>query len=220
MYQHNPCLDRIVAVRLSRRPEIQQRMRHRTAHRIRVRTSRLQPTQRGRRPMVEPISRTSHRAARIRPLSTPPSGQARPLTSTPTGLPDTRQPGRADTPSETPHAGTLSQIGILTVDQSGTGRLQQVVEGVQVADIVGQAIVIHAPVQPPQTAIPPNTNVSGVRKAAGDPNVPAQLPACRRLERRATRRSAACPREWSGQRLNAAGCSRHDSTAVRSPARN
>ena len=115
-------------------------------------------------------------SGQIRPLSTPPSGQARPLTSTPTGLPDTRQPGRADTPSETPHAGTLSQIGILTVDQSGTGRLQQVVEGVQVADIVGQAIVIHAPVQPPQTAIPPNTNVSGVRKAAGDPNVPAQLP--------------------------------------------
>ena len=115
-------------------------------------------------------------SGQIRPLSAPPSGQARPLTSTPTGLPDTRQPGRADTPGETPHAGTLSQIGILTVDQSGTGRLQQVVEGVQVADIVGQAIVIHAPVQPPQTAIPPNTNVSGVRNAAGDPNVPAQLP--------------------------------------------
>jgi hypothetical protein len=110
-----------------------------------------------------------------RPLSTPPSGQTRPLTSTPTGLPDTRQPGRADTPpSEGSQAGTLTQIGILTVDQSGTGRLQQVVEGAQVADIVGQAIVIYAAAKPPQTAIPPNPNVSGVREGAGDPNVPAE----------------------------------------------
>jgi hypothetical protein len=110
-----------------------------------------------------------------RPLSTPPSGQTRPLTSTPTGLPDTRQPGRADTPpSDGSQGGTLSQIGILTVDQSGTGRLQQVVEGVQVADIVGQAIVIYASADLPQTIIPPNTNVSGVREGAGDPNVAAQ----------------------------------------------
>jgi hypothetical protein len=110
-----------------------------------------------------------------RPLSTPPSGQTRPLTSTPTGLPDTRQPGRADTPpGESSQGGTLSQIGVLTVDQSGTGRLQQVVEGVQVAEIVGQAIVIYAPARPPQTAIPPDPNVSGVREGAGDPNVPAE----------------------------------------------
>lgn len=115
-----------------------------------------------------------------RPLSTPPSGQTRPLTSTPTGLPDTSQPGRADSPTgETPQTGTgtLSQIGVLTVDQSGTGRLQQVVEGVQVAEILGQAIVIYAPAKPPQTAIPPNTNVSGVREAAGNTNVPAEFQA-------------------------------------------
>jgi hypothetical protein len=52
--------------------------------------------------------------------------------------------------------------------------LQQVVESVQVADIVGQAIVIYAPAKPPQTAIPPNKNVSGLREGAGDPNVPVQ----------------------------------------------
>jgi hypothetical protein len=121
------------------------------------------------RPLSTPPS------GQARPLSTPPSGQTRPLTSTPTGLPDTRQPGRADTPpGEGSPTGTLSQIGILTVDQSGTGRLQQVVEGVQVAEIVGQAIVIYAPTRPPQTAIPPNPNVSGVREGAGDPNVPAE----------------------------------------------
>jgi hypothetical protein len=52
--------------------------------------------------------------------------------------------------------------------------LQQVVEGAQVADVVGQAIVIYAAAKPPQTAIPPNPNVSGVREGAGDPNVPAE----------------------------------------------
>ena len=67
------------------------------------------------------------------------------------------------------------------MDQSGTGRLQQVVEGVQVADIVGQAIVIYAPAKPPQTAIPPNQNVSGLREGAGDPNVPVQPQGARPL---------------------------------------
>jgi hypothetical protein len=113
--------------------------------------------------------------------ATPPSGQARPLTSTPTGLPDSQQGqvgrgltnGQA-TPTETPLNGTLSDVGILTVDQSGTGQLQQVVEGVRVADVVGQALVIYAPAQPSKTAIPPDPNVSGVREGAGDPNVPAQ----------------------------------------------
>jgi hypothetical protein len=126
---------------------------------------------------------TTPPTVQARPLSTPPSGQTRPLTSTPTGLPDTSQPGRADastTSTALTGSGTLSQIGLLTVDQSGTGRLQQVVEGVQVADIVGQAIVIYAPARPPQTAIPPNANVSGVREGAGDPNVPAQGPAAAR----------------------------------------
>jgi hypothetical protein len=114
-------------------------------------------------------------AGQVRPLSTPPSGQARPLTSTPTGLLDTRQPGRADMPmGETAPTGTLSQIGILTVDQSGTGRFQQVVEGVQVSDILGQAIVLYAPAVTPQTAIPPSQNVSGLREGAGDQNVPVR----------------------------------------------
>jgi hypothetical protein len=150
-------------------------------------------------------------SGQARPLSTPPSGQTRPLTSTPTGLPDTRQPGRADAPpSGAPQsgAGTLSQVGVLTVDQSGTGRLQQIVEGVQVADIVGQAIVLYAPAKPAPTAIPPDANVSGVREAAGDPNVPAQSQAAttsRDAQRQALPAPAAAGQVDGGTQPVAAG---------------
>jgi hypothetical protein len=50
-----------------------------------------------------------------------------------------------------------TQIGTLTVDQSGTGRLQQVVEGVSVQDVVGQAIAIYSTnATQPNTTLPPN----------------------------------------------------------------
>jgi hypothetical protein len=39
---------------------------------------------------------------------------------------------------------TLKQIGTITVDQSGTGRMQQKIESVQVRNIVGQAIVLYS----------------------------------------------------------------------------
>jgi len=41
-------------------------------------------------------------------------------------------------------AGTLNQIGTITVDQSGTGRMQQRVESAQVRNVVGQAIVLYS----------------------------------------------------------------------------
>jgi hypothetical protein len=41
-------------------------------------------------------------------------------------------------------AGPSLQIGMLTVNQSGTGRLQQVIESVRVQDVIGQAIVIYS----------------------------------------------------------------------------
>jgi hypothetical protein len=66
------------------------------------------------------------------------------------------------------------QIGTLTVDQSGTGRLQQTVEGVQVKDIVGQAIVLYSSNPSENTPLPPNLD------AAADPNaVPRSTPAGR-----------------------------------------
>jgi hypothetical protein len=71
--------------------------------------------------------------------------------------------------------GTLPAIGNLIVDQSGTGRLQQIVKGIQVRDVVGQAIVIFAPIDPAQTLVPPNTNVSNLRAgAAGNSQIAPQ----------------------------------------------
>jgi hypothetical protein len=57
----------------------------------------------------------------------------------------------------------LHQIGTLTVDQSGTGRMQQVVEGIQVQAVVGQAIVLYsqnAPNANQQTTLPSNLDPS------------------------------------------------------------
>jgi hypothetical protein len=53
----------------------------------------------------------------------------------------------------------LNQIGIITVDQSGTGRLQQTVESMQVRNVVGQAIVLYSQ-GGPQTTLPANLNGS------------------------------------------------------------
>ena len=56
------------------------------------------------------------------------------------------------------HGGsTLNHIGTLTVDQSGTGRMQQKVETVQVRNVVGQAIVIYSQVSSSAT-LSPNSN--------------------------------------------------------------
>jgi hypothetical protein len=101
----------------------------------------------------------------------PPTGRVLPPGTTPTGQPDPDAAqddgvvgsGVNDGLGTGLNMSTAAQIGVLTVDQSGTGRLQQIVEGVRVRDVVGQAIVIYAPAAPPQTTVPPNTNVSGTR---------------------------------------------------------
>jgi len=124
-------------------------------------------------------------SGRVLPPGAPPTGRVFPSGTTPTGLPNPEGAEVTGTGSGTGRQGALNdgvatggvgqpfaQIGTLVVDQSGTGRLQQVVEGVQVRDVVGQAIVIYAPVRPPETAPPPNTNVSGTR-ARGNPTTAA-----------------------------------------------
>jgi hypothetical protein len=114
----------------------------------------------------------------------PPTGRVLPSGTTATGLPDPDAVGDDGVVGTAVNDGffngdgqsisTLAQIGVLTIDQSGTGRLQQVVEGVRVRDVVGQAIVIYAPATAPQTTVPPNTNVSGTR---GDSSATNQYPA-------------------------------------------
>jgi membrane-associated protease RseP (regulator of RpoE activity) len=64
--------------------------------------------------------------------------------------------------------GPAMPIGTLAVDESGVGRLQQIVESVSVQDVVGQAIVIYAQNNMPQPAPPatPNANAD-VRSGVG-----------------------------------------------------
>jgi hypothetical protein len=52
------------------------------------------------------------------------------------------------------------RIGTFTVDQNGTGRLQQVVESVAVQDVVGQAIVIYAQNAVQQARPPVDSNAN------------------------------------------------------------
>jgi membrane-associated protease RseP (regulator of RpoE activity) len=95
------------------------------------------------------------------PLDVPPTGQVNPPDSTPTGQSivnnNLEEKARQANAART-NAGTTpgTQIGTLTVDQSGTGRMQQVVEGMQVRDIVGLAVVIYSQTGEPQKTLPPN----------------------------------------------------------------
>jgi hypothetical protein len=137
------------------------------------------PTGQVNPPLTPPTGRVLPPGApptgRVLPPGAPPSGRVLPPGTTPTGQPDpdaVSEQGSTQGITDDVASGNtlgsqiLSQIAVLTVDQSGTGRLQQVIEGVRVRDVVGQAIVIYAPATPPATTVPPNTNVSGTRASA------------------------------------------------------
>lgn len=99
----------------------------------------------------------------VRPLTTPPTGNVNPSSTTPTGQSAVnnaqRKQGQAATGAGQTNTGTtLNEIGTITVDQSGTGRMQQTVEGVKVRNVVGQAIVIYAQAGSQQTTVPANLN--------------------------------------------------------------
>jgi hypothetical protein len=115
----------------------------------------------------------------VEPLDTPPTGQIREPGATPTGrsrVEDARR-SRPTTPGPAEGTGgispTLNQIGTLTVDESGTGRMQQVVEGVQVRDVVGQAIVIFSQAGAQPTRLPANLDPSA-DPATGPAAAPTQ----------------------------------------------
>jgi hypothetical protein len=106
--------------------------------------------------------------------ATPATGEVLPSNASPTGIPraaDARRDSSLIT-NDGVHAvpgipGPAIRIGTLTVDQSGTGRLQQTVEGVQVQGIVGQALMIYSMNAMPNRTLPPNLD------AAADPGAPA-----------------------------------------------
>jgi PDZ domain len=98
----------------------------------------------------------------VQPLTAPAAGQADPTNTVPIG-----RSNAAGSP-----APGQNELGTLTVDQSGTGRMQRVVEGVRVRNVVGQALVISASTKSPITTLPPNLDPTA------DP-APAKSPAAR-----------------------------------------
>jgi hypothetical protein len=84
-----------------------------------------------------------------------------------------------------------NQIGTLTVDQSGTGRMQTTVEALRVQDVVGQAIVISSQAIAAPNTLPPNLDPSAdpagdnrvidPARPGGAPSVPATNPAATRV---------------------------------------
>jgi len=99
-----------------------------------------------------------------------------PPSSTPTGRLNNAQRAQAaqaatgttqNAASAATAGATLNQIGTITIDQSGTGRMQQKLENVQVRSVVGRAIVLYSQ-GGPQTTLPANLNGSaGAAKRQG-----------------------------------------------------
>ncbi len=153
-------------------------------------------------------------------VRTPAAGQVNQSGATPLRRPRVQDTTR-DPATGSNIAPTFNQIGVLTVDQSGTGRMQQVVEGVQVADVVGQAIVIHSQNTGPNTVLPQAINSPadspiaqpGVnRQSAVEPQPGVDQPAVNpqgAVEQQqgipAVRQSADAGQQFSGQMPVAAG---------------
>jgi hypothetical protein len=122
---------------------------------------------------ASPAAAQTPPTGQAQPLDTPNTGQVGPLDTPATGdapqpIGDGLQPtdqtqvglddgtGSAGTGGTGIGAGPAIPVGTLTVDQSGTGRLQQTVEGMQVRAVVGQAIVIYTQGVPANNTLPPN----------------------------------------------------------------
>jgi hypothetical protein len=123
-----------------------------------------------------PDSPTASPVQGATPAATPTTEQVQPST-TPTI--DDAQTLTPTDPVNTPGAaglvaegiGPTLRIGTLTVDQSGTGRLQQVVEAVRVEDVVGQAIVIYAQNANQAATLPPDLDAATDPLAGKDSGV-------------------------------------------------
>jgi hypothetical protein len=131
------------------------------------------PTGRVNPNLTPPTGQVDRAAApptgRVLQPGAPATGRVLPSGTAAVGLPadDQRVSGAAGPAASTNATrsgsldGTLSRMGVLTVDESGTGRLQQVVENIRVRDVVGLAIMIHATDQPPDTTSPATSRAAG-----------------------------------------------------------
>lgn len=118
-----------------------------------------------------------------RPLSTPASGQVSPSSATSAGQSSTNvalseQINQANAATAVNSGmSMIRDIGVLTVDQSGTGRMQQTVEAIQVDDVVGQAIVLYSQPNGKPKTLPPNldptVDPTAPDLAAGQPGNPS-----------------------------------------------
>jgi hypothetical protein len=145
---------------------------------------------------VNPL--TAPPTGQVNPVTAPPTGQVNPSNTTPTGqstvnnaLEEQARQARAARANagNQPIGGHV--IGTLTVDQSGTGRMQQAVEGMQVRDVLGLSIVIYSQSGEPTTTLPPNLDptIEGeAGKAAG-----SAPPATSAIGRPANPQSAVAP---------------------------
>lgn len=86
----------------------------------------------------------------VPPLGTPPNGNSITLPAQPV-IPPVSTPNRPPNPS-------FGDLGTLTVDQSGTGRMQKISEGLQIQSIIGQALVIYPQTDTPSVTLPPDLN--------------------------------------------------------------
>jgi hypothetical protein len=114
----------------------------------------------GARPSTQPGT-TIPPTGQVRPSTIPPTGQVNPSGATPTGqsaanIALSEQINQANAVKTGAGIPMLNEIGTLTVDQSGTGRMQHVVDNVQVRDVIDQAIVIYSQASAQQKTLPPN----------------------------------------------------------------
>jgi hypothetical protein len=112
----------------------------------------------------QPATSSTSTTGEIDPLS---AGPTTPSRTDPRQIPNTTADGGTRAAAGAGVGPTIS-IGTLTVDQSGTGRFQQVVEAVRVQDVVGQAIVIYSQKATPQATLPPNLDATADPLAGSD----------------------------------------------------
>ena len=111
----------------------------------------------------------------IDPVQTPATGEVNPIGSTATGQSKANN-AQAErdlarrAQEKNANSGASTPIGTLVVDQTGTGRLQQKVESLQVRSVVGQAIVLYSQTaQPAPVPTAPAPNVTRTPAASTAP---------------------------------------------------
>jgi hypothetical protein len=123
-------------------------------------TNETQPPTGSPGPTIPPTGQVS-------PSTVPPTGQVNPSNTTPTGQSTVnnalleqarraREANAAASGADQVGRKAPNQIGTLTVDQNGAGRMQTVVEALRVQDVVGQAIVVYTQPSTASNALPPN----------------------------------------------------------------